>query len=121
MWNLVGIFLIIISNQVQALCNCEEELARFKNEFKAEVKAEIMAEIKAGLDADLKNSTTIKGLDYRVTEISNSNQEIVTVLQSHDFKLTTHEKTLNLTQELITETIDFDEEIQHLTTLSKVY
>ena len=121
MWNLVGIILILISSHVQALCNCEEEITRFKKEFKAEVKAEIMAEIKDGLDADLKNSTTIKGLDYRVTEISNSNQEIVTVLQSHDFKLTTHEKTLNLTQELITETIDFDEEIQHLTTLSKVY
>ena len=116
MWNLVGIFLILISNQVQALCNCEEELARFKNEFKAEVKAEIKAEIKAELDA-------------RVGKISNSNQEIIAELQSHDFKLKSHEKTLNRTQDLITEnteniseqTNDFNEEIQHLTTLSKVY
>ena len=117
MWNLVGIFLILISNQVQALCNCEEELARFKNEFKAEVKAEIKAEMKADLDA-------------RVGKIiSNSNQEIIAELQSHGFKLEAHEKTLNQTQELITENTeniseqknDFDEEIQHLTTLSKVY
>ena len=117
MWNLVGIFLILISNQVQALCNCEEELARFKNEFKAEVKAEIKAEMKADLDA-------------RVGKIiSNSNQEIIAELQSHGFKLEAHEKTLNQTQELITEnteniseqTNDFNEEIQHLTTLSKVY
>ena len=113
MWNLVGIFLILISNQVQALCNCEEELARFKNEFKAEVKAEI----KADLDAMVGKI------------ISNSNQEIIAELQNHGFKLETHEKTLNQTQELITEnteniseqTNDFNEEIQHLTTLSKVY
>ena len=121
MWNLVGIFLILIFNQVQALCNCEEELARFKNEFKAEVKAEVKAEIKAELKADL---------DAMVGKIiSNSNQEIIAELQSHGFKLETHEKTLKQTQELITENTeniseqrnDFDEEIQHLTTLSKVY
>ena len=115
MWNLVGIFLILISSQVQASCNCEEELARFKNEFKAEVKAEIKAEMKADLDAKVEKI------------ISNSNQEIIAELQSHGFKLETHEKTLIQTQELITENTenisanDFDEEIQHLTTLSKVY
>ena len=115
MWNLVGIFLILIFNQVQALCNCEEEIARFKNEFKAEVKAEVKAEMKADLDARVQKI------------ISNSNQEIIAELQSHGFKLETHEKTLIQTQEMITENTenisanDFDEEIQHLTTLSKVY
>ena len=117
MWNLVGIFLILIFNKVQALCNCEEEVARFKNEFKAEVKAEVKAEMKADLDAMVGKI------------ITNSNQEIIAELQSHGFKLETHEKTLIQTQELITEnteniseqTNDFNEEIQHLTTLSKVY
>ena len=117
MWNLVGIILILIFNQVQALCNCEEEIARFKNEFKAEVKAEVKAEMKADLEAMVGKI------------ISNSNQEIIAELQSHGFKLETHEKTLIQTQELITDnteniseqTNDFNEEIQHLTTLSKVY
>ena len=117
MWNLVGIFLILIFNKVQALCNCEEELARFKNEFKAEVKAELKAEMKADLDAMVGKI------------ITNSNQEIIAELQSHGFKLETHEKTLKQTQELITENteniseqaIDFNEEIQNLSTLSKVY
>ena len=117
MWNLVGVFLILIFNQVQALCNCEEELARFKNEFKAEVKAELKAEMKADLDAMVGKI------------ISNSNQEIIAELQSHGFKLETHEKILIETQELITgntENIseqknDLNEEIQHLTKLSKVY